>query len=347
MKKLHYPIFIIIVLLAVMLVFPPVYGGDASRTGTAAGTQLQVPVGARDLAMSGANVAKTSSLEAIYWNPAGLSSMKYRAMAMFSTMNIFFDTRVNYLALAANFGRLGLIGFSLKAFDFGDIPFTTVEDMDGSAGRTFSPTFVTVGVTYSKRLTDRIQVGLNAKVVYESIPSVSASTLAFDAGIQYHNLGGISGLSFGAALRNIGGAMQYKGSGLISQGNLQGTTRTGDFVSIPTMKNELPASVEIGLAYERVLTEDHSLIVAGRFLNNNFSRDAYNFGVEYRFRDLVALRGGYNYRPGLNSDEQMYRFTLGAGVNIKLGNNVLIIDYAYRDARFFDGNNLFSLKVGF
>ncbi len=327
--------------------FPPLFGGDPARVGTAGGMQLQVPVGARDLAMGGANVANSSELEAIYWNPAGLATMQNNAQVQFSTMTIFTDIRVNYLALAAKFGRLGTIGFSLKAFDFGDIPFTTIEDMDGKSGRTFSPTFVTTGLTYSKRLTERIQIGVNGKLIYESIPRLSATTFAFDAGLQYHELGGIHGLSFGVALKNIGGSLQYKGSGLIQQGNLEGTIRTGDFVSIPSAKNELPASVELGLGYVRNINEENMVLFAGRFLNNNFSHDAYNLGVEYSYKGMFSLRAGYNYQPTLDSEYQEYRFTAGAGVNLQLGNTTLVIDYAFRDSQYFNGNNMFSLKIGF
>ena len=50
-----------------------VYAGDGSRIGTAAGVQVQVPVGARDLAMGGSDIAYTKGLSAMYWNPAGLA----------------------------------------------------------------------------------------------------------------------------------------------------------------------------------------------------------------------------------------------------------------------------------
>ena len=76
----------------------PVIEFGAQELNTAA--QLLVPVGARDLAMGGANLANTENLEAIYWNPAGLSSMANRAAGQFSTMQIFNDIRVNYVAVA-------------------------------------------------------------------------------------------------------------------------------------------------------------------------------------------------------------------------------------------------------
>ncbi len=67
-----------LVMLALIVGFiaTPTYGGDPARIGQAAGVQTLVPVSARDIAMAGANLALTSGLDAIYWNPAGLPRMK-------------------------------------------------------------------------------------------------------------------------------------------------------------------------------------------------------------------------------------------------------------------------------
>ncbi|NOY60432.1 MAG: hypothetical protein GXO75_16090 [Calditrichaeota bacterium] len=58
-------------MLVLFLASLPVYAGDADRIGTAAGTQVLVPVGARDLAMAGSDIVFTTGVDAIYWNPAG------------------------------------------------------------------------------------------------------------------------------------------------------------------------------------------------------------------------------------------------------------------------------------
>ncbi len=72
MRNTHVFIFITFLLLVVLLGVPALYAGDASRIGTAAGTQVLIPVGGRDLGMGGSDLATTSGLDAIYWNPAGL-----------------------------------------------------------------------------------------------------------------------------------------------------------------------------------------------------------------------------------------------------------------------------------
>ncbi len=340
-KLLNGVIWIVLVLFLASL---PVYAGDADRIGTAAGTQVLVPVGARDLAMAGSDIVFTKGTDAIYWNPAGLSNMTQHAAGMFSTVNIFGDIRVNYLAVGAGMGKLGHIGFSIKAFDFGDIPLTTIEDMDGSNGRTFSPTFSTIGLTYSNKLTSTINVGITTKLIYESAPRVSATAVAFDIGLQYKNLAGIKGVSFGVVAKNIGSNMQYHGTGLMQQVKVDGRN---EFMRRGAAKDELPTSLELGLSYNYKVMEDNSIIVSGVFRNNNVQNDEFRFGMEYNYKNFIMLRGGYLYMVNTPSEDVVYSFSLGAGLQYKLGNTMLGIDYAFRNVQYFDASNMFTLHIGF
>jgi len=184
------------------------------RTGTAAATELLIPVGARDLALGGANIANSVGVEAIHWNPAGLGRLNHSAEAMFSTMTYMADSNVSYGAVAAKFGEFGIMGLSIKSLDFGEIPLTTVDDPEGAGGKMYSPTYVTLGLTYGRALTDAISAGFTAKLVSESIDRVSSSGFAFDVGLQYDGLVGVSGLQMGIAVKNIGPQMKFDGGGL-------------------------------------------------------------------------------------------------------------------------------------
>ncbi|NOY60433.1 MAG: PorV/PorQ family protein [Calditrichaeota bacterium] len=202
--------------------------------------------------------------------------MEQSAAGMFSTVNIFSDIRVNYLAVGAGMGKFGHIGFSIKAFDFGDIPLTTVEDMDGSNGRTFSPTFSTIALTYSNKLTSTINVGLTTKLIYESAPRVNGSAVAFDIGLQYKNLAGIEGVSFAVVAKNIGSNLQYKGTGLMRMVTVEGRQ---EFLRRGATSDQLPASLELGLSYNYKVMEDNTLILSGVFRNNNVQND----GIPLRY----------------------------------------------------------------
>ena len=62
---------------------------------------------------------------------------------------------------------------------------------------------------------------------------------------------------------------------------------------------------------------------------------------------MIALRAGYVMEPDLDSDEQMYTFSMGGGFNYAVGGVDLTLDYSFRDSQYYDGNNLFSLSLGF
>lgn len=342
-NKMNGMIFLVLILLLVSL---PLHAGDGARIGTAAGVQVQVPVGARDLAMGGADIVYTHGVDAIFWNPAGLSSMENSATGTFSTVTIFNDIKVNYLALGVKMGSLGHLGFSIKAFDFGDIPVTTVEDMDGTSGMTFSPTFSTIAMTYANKLTSTIQVGATAKMIYEEIPRASATAFAFDIGIQYRNLAGLEGVSFGVVARNIGTNMTYSGSGLLTKVD-DPTSSDQEYMSREAANNHLPASLDLGLSYKYQVMANNDLIVSGVFQNNNVENDAFRFGLEYNYNNFVALRAGYNYVTNTDSKDQLYDFTVGAGLQYQIGGATFGLDYAFRNSQYFNANNMFSLRVAF
>ena len=320
------------------------HSGDVDRIGSAAGAQVQQPVGAKDIAMSGANIALTSGINAIYWNPAGLSRMDGNAMGQFSTLTIFDDIKINYLAVGASLGDLGTLAFSIKAFDFGDIPLTTNEDMDGASGKTFSPTFATSALTYAIGLTNTINVGLTAKVIYESVPRAEGTAIAFDAGLQYANFGGLEGLSFGIAIKNIGSDMRYEGSAFSSE--FQAANGRQDVLDRTAASNQLPGSFEFGVGYVNNINEQSAITLNSMFQSNNFDYDAVKMGLEYSYDKMLFLRGGYNMSDA-PEDSKLYTFTMGAGFKYDVGGTVIMVDYAFRDSKYFDANNIFSLTLGF
>ncbi len=287
----------------------------------------------------------------MYWNPAGLAHIQTSAAGMFSTMQIFNDINVNYIGLGFKLGKLGALGVDLKSFDFGEIPVTTNADPDGLSGQTFSPTMLTLSLVYSKRLTDVISFGVTGKLVHEDVPRAAANAFAFDAGIQYHNLGGIDGLSFGLAVKNIGTNVTYSGSALLTRGTSVGTNIAGqgqsEFVNRPAASAQLPANIELGVSYLRNINETNTVTLSGNFDSQNFGQDAFKFGGEYLYNDLIAVRGGYQFLNSVDGENQLYDWSLGFGLHYGFGNTDLAFDYTYRNAQYFDGQNMFSLAIGF
>lgn len=323
------------------------------RTGTSAAPELLIPVGARDLAMGGSSIASSQGIEAIHWNPAGLARMTgHTAEGMFSSMSYIGDIQVSYGAAASQFGDFGTIGLSLRSLDFGEIPVTTVEDEDGVNGGTYSPSYVTIGLTYCNQVTDAVSVGGTVKLVSESIARVSASGIAFDLGLQYRGLLNVTGLQLGIAVKNIGPSMKFDGTGLLRSAVSSEGERPEQRYKSETAAFELPSVIELGVAYTGWMDENVSgYTLSGSYTNNNLYLDQYKLGGELSFGvESVKLfgRAGYEFVPQLKeSKENVFGLTLGGGVTYLAGDVELTFDYAYRQAQFFENNNVFSLKLGF
>ncbi len=322
------------------------YAGDESRKGTTGADHLLIPVGARGIATGGAFVAFIDGIESIYYNPAGLD-VTSRSEAMFSYMNYIADINVSYFAASASLGDLGSIGLSLKSLDFGEIPVTTAEFPDGN-GSTYSPVNMTLGLTYSKVLTDRISIGTNIKLINESIENTSANGLAIDFGVQYKFN---SQLSIGAALKNVGPNMRYSGPDMQTSTSIPGSfngTGSGSY-EIVSEEFQIPSFFELSFAFAPSVDEQNSIIVASTFTANNALEDKINFGFEYGFMNNFFARFGYNLSVGSETNKSIYGFSAGAGVQYELVENTnLVFDYAYRDVKDFPtSNHIFTVKLAF
>lgn len=337
MKKL----LILLVLFACLI---PNFAGDKSRKGTTGADQLLIPVGARGIAMGESFLSSVTGLEAIYYNPAGFAHQQ-GSEAMFSYMSYFADINVSYFAIGTNFGDFGSLAFSIKTLDFGQIPVTTFDAPDGT-GDVYSPSFLTAGLTYSKIITDRVSIGVNGKVISESIMDVSAVGFAIDFGVQYKFSGN---LSLGAAVKNVGTNMQYGGSALQQRAPIQNTlpgSRTGMF-EIVTEAFQLPSYFELALGYKFDFDEQNMLNVASTFRSNNALEDQLKLGLEYGFSNMFFVRGGYDLLLE-NSSQNTFGFTAGAGVNYQMTDGInLTLDYAFREVKEFPtANHIITLKVG-
>jgi len=340
------------VLAIILLCALTVSAGNKNRIATAGAQELLIPVGANGIALGGSALASITGADAIYYNPAGVARALAGVDATFSTMNYIGDINVTYAAVAMKAGSIGSLALSLKSLGFGDIPVTTEYFPDGT-GQTYSPSFVNLGLTYSNLLNDRVSIGLTATVVSEKIMSTSATGLAFNAGIQYAGLG-LPGLNLGIALKNVGTQMKFEGSDLEHQGTINDAARNANpnTYSVNVTPFDLPTSIEIGLSYTQKVSEKSALTVSGEFQNNNFADDEYKVGAEFVFEKLLSVRGGYAFAPNADNDptgvtSYIYGFSAGAGVNLDLGDVTARVDYAYRSVKYFDGNNVFTVTLGF
>ena len=317
------------------------------KAGLSAAPELTIPVGARYVATSGANISSVSGIDAITWNPAGLDAGK-GSSALFSYRQYIADINISYVALGTKIEGVGSIGLSLRSFNIGSIGVTTVDQPDGN-GQVINPAFFTLGLTYSRQLSDRVGFGVNVNVVSESFGNVSASGIAFDAGVQYKDLIGVQGLALGVAVKNIGTSMQYGGSGLWVQANATNTDRGLSYYKVQAASFQMPSVIDLGIGYTKPIDEDNNVRVNVAYENNNYGIDGYRVGGEYSFQNSIFIRAGYLYSTDVSGTVSIWQnYTLGAGVNLEKYAGVgLSVDYAYVPVKYFSANNLIDVRLEF
>jgi hypothetical protein len=352
MKKIIISVgFIILVLL---LATSEIFAGGGRRNGSSGATELLIPVGARGIALGGSTLANSYGLEALFWNPANIARLgDYSTNVLLSHMEHIADIGVEYGAISTDIESFGSLAFSIKSLSIGDIPVTTVQNPDGT-GALFSPTFLTMGLTYARMLNDRIAVGLTVNLISEEIDRVSATGVAFNVGVSYSDFADLTGLSIAFVMKNVGPNMQFDGPGLYIEAETSELTRSGELYKIDAASFELPSILELGVSYQYNINEQNSLQLSGVFSNNNFYGDEWKGGLEYGYNNLFFVRLGYFAATNMetefssSSDYNTYGLNAGFGLSYDIGGAQLMLDYAYRAVQY-DGlgdNHVFSLGFG-
>lgn len=335
------------ILLMIFLINTSLFAGPKNKYGLSTARELLIPVGSVSTSLGGSNLATTSGLDALYWNPSGLASLNSKAGAvMFSNQIYIADINVNYFAGAYKLPNVGTFGVSVNSLDFGDIEVTTANNPEGT-GETYSPTFLTAGLSYARNMTDRIAFGTTVKLLYEKISRETATGFAFDFGLQYNVIG--SGLQFGVALKNLGPSMTFTGPDLEQFFQPPGTPSgsSNEPRSITLADFELPTALSLGLSYDFRLDKKNNLMAHGTFQNNSFSSDDYNLGLEYNYNKMVFLRGGYQFGSEKIDDRIFTGPSFGAGLKYNAAAFNVGFDYAYRVTDKFDANQYFTISLGF
>jgi hypothetical protein len=307
---------LLLVLLICVFAVTESFAGGQNRAGTNAAPELKIPVGSRYLALAGSNISSSVGLESIYWNPAGVSLSETSANAIFNYRSYIADMKMEFAAVSGNFEGLGTIALAFRDLNIGQIPVTTTTQPDGT-GELFSPTYFILGLTYSRALTDRVSVGATFNIINESFAGVSANGFSVDIGVQYRDLLDIPGLAVGVVVKNLGGSMTYDGSALWVTATDANSDRGTTFYKVTAASYELPSEISLGLSYQKQFDESNSLTGSFAFTNNNYSYDDYRVGLEYSYKNMLYVRGGYLKSPEATpSDPNIFSgFSFGVGLN--------------------------------
>ena len=331
-----------------LLISSMAFAQSGARNGTSAASYLLIPQGARYLSGGGA-VANVNGLESIFWNPAGLSTSDKPINAIFSRRSYIADIDMNFVSLSMSSERLGAFAVALRNFDIGDIPITTVFAPDGTGG-VYTPNVFSLGVTYSKRLTDRTSVGITANYLSESFERVAATGVALDVGVQYHSFMDVENWSIGVVLKNFGSPMRYGGPALWQAGKAVDGDRQVTFYKVEAASFDLPSIIDLGSSYTIPMGESSSIELGLTFENNETAQNEFKLFGEYLLSDMLALRGAYAVSEDQGQLQNIFanNVSFGGSLNLRAATGVDIsFDYAFISTEIFVANQILSFRFGF
>lgn len=294
-----------------------------TKVGKYAGEFIAIGVGGRALGMGGAFVALANDATAGYWNPAGLSRIRYPEMALMHDERYGGLVNYDYGAVVFPTGTRSSIGFSLIRLGIDGIPDTREALYDASSpdGRSiydiyypnaridpnrvtyFSAADWAFFFSYARLLSEDFAYGANVKIIRRDLGENSAMGIGFDLGAHLRLM---EKLALGINLQDITTTLVAWDTG--TKELISPTAKVGGVYFIDLFGGRLASAIDFDI----------------RFENRKFASTAnlgpvsadLHAGFEYDFKNLVAIRGGYN---------DVKQFTLGAGIHLPK----LDIDYSF------------------
>ena len=227
-------------------------GQEGRRVITTAVPFVSFAPDSRATGMGDAGVATSPDANSVHWNNGKLAFIdhNYGASLSYSPWlgKIVDDMSLTYLSGYYKIDRIQTVGMSMRYFDLGKIHLTDV--VGGDLG-TENPREVAFDATYSRKLTEKIGLGVSARYIWSNLigsgtsAAKAATSFAVDLGFYYTNpivIGGKdSEISFGTAITNIGQKTTY------------GTESDADFI---------PINLRVGTALKVGLDAFNSLTFA-------------------------------------------------------------------------------------
>jgi hypothetical protein len=291
-------------------VYSSKYGMDFYRMG----------VGARAEGLGGACTAVVEDVTSIYWNPAGLSSVRTYQMHAMHSERFAGAVNLDFLGVALPFAEKSAIGVGLYRMGIDGIPITRLANPTKQIGEMYTDAGgmtlqnvpyvdryvndqeLALVLTYSIRKTDRLAFGINLKSIHKSVGDYSAWGLGFDLGAI---LRPYRELRLGVVLKDATSTLLAWREGRTEA--VLPRLRVGIGYPVSVMKiNLLPVlDTEMGLSRLGKVSQ----ISTGSF---DFE---FHLGLEVQYSNRIALR------VGMNQD----RLTIGTGFHF----SIFSIDYSF------------------
>lgn len=352
---------------------PVQIASDNTAFGGSSAEFLQFGSGARGMALGGSFSTIVDDVNALYYNPAGLTAMQGAEVAL-TLMPYFADTDYYWTGLAFPFsdGDFG-VGFFLGRFGFGNQPIYTEADPDNRSGETYGVNETVAGISFAHAFIDRFSAGVTLKFINDDLATgalggASATAAAVDFGVNFHSELGNRPIRLAFVVQNLGGTLTHSGEAL----RFRDINGSGSDPSIPDQRLDppsagiladafpLPRLFRVGLNYDIISNESNTLALMSEFIESNNTNAAFGFAGEYRWSAVdspigIALRASYQTQPDNNEDFSTAISTdagadgvgAGAGLFYRFADRYrLQFDYAYKNYGVLGSANAFTVTLG-
>lgn len=328
---------------------------EPKRVGTTAANFLELGFGTAGSSMGDAYTSLAKDLSAVYWNPAGLAHLPgNRVMAVYQPWVI--DINTSFVAVGLNLYSFGTLAASIINVDYGEMEVTTLDMQDGT-GEMFAPRDMAFSLSYARGISNWFSFGASTKYITSNIWHSTATAFAMDMGVLIqtgflaHGENRKKGLNIGMSISNYGTRMKYDGIDLLVAVDID-PNEGGNFGSVPgqfrLQEWELPLLFRIGMSFSPIVTGDQQVTFAVDALHPNNNGEYVNAGVQYSWHNkhfgTFYLRGGYK---AMFMDDSEFGPSFGFGIDYKLNNAGIQIDYGFRDIGILGNVHAFGLGVGF
>jgi hypothetical protein len=228
----------------------------------------------------------TIGTEGMWWNPAALSRLPKREVAIHHSQTVIATSDMVTYAMPSKV--LGTIAASAYLVNYGDQQATDAQT--GTPIGTITNRNYQLALSYATPIGKRFNAGLTYKFIMlrfqcsgvcGAIPVISGSTSALDIGAQY-TLATKLPLTIGATVRNLGPALQVKDA---------------------EQADPLPRVIQVGvrgrIPVKSLNEANASLDVSADLLSASaLGGGAGGLGVSLGYKEQAFLRGGYKLQQG-------------------------------------------------
>lgn len=231
---------------------------------------VNVSPDARTLSMGGASLASEADAYSLYNNPSAMA-LGTRKMAVGASYTLWQPkTARNALSGVAGFGKIGdklAIGAGVRYFTHQ--PYN-LSGPNGVITGSYTPKEYAAELGVAYRIIPGLSVGAAAHFIGSDLSEQGQTTaIAADVAATYS----VKGFTASVGATNIGGKIKYA-----------------------TTEYALPSMGRFGLGYTLHSADTHrvSVTAEGDYLLDSQSVMG-GLGIEYAFREMVAVRAGYHY----------------------------------------------------